>query len=223
MNDQKKPVLTFIAGVNGAGKSTYIKAFVKASNGPIVVFNPDIVQKKILEQDPGCKSVGKLILKDLERKLSLKKDMVLETTLAGATVINRVKAAKENGYQVNMVFVSLDKLDTHLKRIAARVGKGGHDIPPNVVERRFRTSYENFKKIAPEVDNLKVYDNTRQMNKVLEVQNGKVKYAGQLNEKLQEIFPGLQKIRNQKPQKLSAVEQLKQRREKQAQTKSLSR
>jgi len=191
MNDQKKPVLTFIGGVNGAGKSTYIKAFVKALNGLIVVFNPDIVQKKILEQDPGCKSVGKLILKDLEQKLSLKKDMVLETTLAGATVINRVKAAKENGYQVNMVFVSLDKLDTHLKRIAARVGKGGHDIPPNVVERRFRTSYENFKKIAPEVDNLKVYDNTRQMDKVLEVQNGKVKYAGQLNEKLQEIFPGL--------------------------------
>ncbi len=223
--DQKKPVLTFVTGVNGAGKSTYMADFEKDSDRPLEIFNPDSVAKKILAKNPnfGRLSLGKGVVRDLDYKLSLKKDLVIETTLSGASMLGRIRKAKQDGFRVNMVFVSLDKLETHINRVAARVKKGGHNVEAKDIKRRFQTSYENFKKIAPQVDSLTVYDNTLQMVKVLEVQNGKVKYAGQLNDKLQEIFPGLQKIRNQKKPKLSAVETLKLKREKQAQSKGLSR
>ena len=219
----QKPILTIVAGVNGAGKSTYMNQLKENSN--ILIHNPDSIRKKETKKNPGIGnlSIGRAIIKDRNQKLSLKQNMAWETTLSGATMIDHIKKAKKDGFQVNLVFVSLDKLNTHFKRIKERVLTGGHDIPAHDVKRRFRTSYENFKKVIPQVDNLKIYDNTRHFEKVLEGQNGKVKFAGQLNEKLQEIFPGLQKIRSQKPQKLSAVEQLKQNRKKQAQNKGLSR
>ncbi len=45
-------------------------------------------------------------------------------------------------------------------RVAARVSKGGHNIPEVVIERRYKKGIENFKKYAVEVDDWYVYDNS---------------------------------------------------------------
>jgi predicted ABC-type ATPase len=50
--------------------------------------------------------------------------------------------------------------ELHLKRIAARVAAGGHDIPETKVRERFDASRSNLVKLMPHLASLRVYDNS---------------------------------------------------------------
>ncbi len=136
-------------------------------------------------------------MNDLKHRLTAGKNLLLETTLSGASTIAQIRRARADGYRVDMIFLTLDRLETHIQRVAARVRRGGHDIPVRDIERRFHTSYENLKKVIPDIDNLKVYDNTlpygalNPLVKILEIQSGKVICVGKLTSKLKEIFPNI--------------------------------
>lgn len=46
------------------------------------------------------------------------------------------------------------------ERVALRVSKGGHNIPPEVIERRYFKGIKNFKKYADVVDDWYLFDNS---------------------------------------------------------------
>ena len=194
-----RPHLIFIAGVNGAGKSTFMADFQRAYPGELEIFNPDAVSKKIAAKHPeyGRLALWKDVVKELGLLLSSMKNIALETTLSGAATISQIRQAKQDGYRVEMIFLALDRLEIHIQRVKNRVQRGGHDIPVKDIERRFDTSYANLKKITSELDGLKIYDNTPapgeagSLRKILEIKDGKVICMGELSPRLKQVFPQL--------------------------------
>jgi predicted ABC-type ATPase len=55
-----------------------------------------------------------------------------------------VKAAQDLGYKVTLLFIWIDSPATAIQRVAERVVKGGHDIPSEVINRRYYRGLSNL-------------------------------------------------------------------------------
>ena len=72
-----------------------------------------------------------------------------------------IKTVKEKGYEVRLIYISLESEQIALSRIAQRVRKGGHDVPSKDVIRRYKTGKKRFWDIYRHlVDDWYVYDNS---------------------------------------------------------------
>ena len=52
-----------------------------------------------------------------------------------------------NGYEVILLFLSLNSINLAIKRVKTRVAEGGHNIPEEVIKRRYKSGLSNFFKI----------------------------------------------------------------------------
>ena len=87
-------------------------------------------------------------------------DFAFETTLSGLSYVQRLQSWKRAGYRIDIVY---------LKRVAARVRQGGHNVPQADVLRRFVRGWENFQRIyRPLADSWAVYDNSGGPPRLLE-------------------------------------------------------
>jgi len=59
----------------------------------------------------------------------------------------RLRRWKARGYRIEIVFLRIESPQLGLRRIAARVRQGGHDVPRADVLRRFDRGWENFKAV----------------------------------------------------------------------------
>ncbi len=80
--------------------------------------------------------------------------------MSGGRHLEFVKSAKQAGYNVVLFFIWLENYQLAKSRVAERVRKGGHNIPEDVIERRYKKGIENFSKYAAEVNDWYVYDNS---------------------------------------------------------------
>lgn len=64
------------------------------------------------------------------------------------------------GYVIHLYYIGLESPDISKERIRNRVLKGGHDIPSDVIDKRYIETFENLKKLLPLVDYARIYDNT---------------------------------------------------------------
>jgi len=84
-----------------------------------------------------------------------------ETTLSAKSYHLLIKRAKERGFTVTLLFFWLRSIDLAKVRVATRVLEGGHNIPPDVIERRYKSGITNlFRIYLPLVDEWIVYDNS---------------------------------------------------------------
>lgn len=87
-------------------------------------------------------------------------DFAFESTLSGLGYLSRLRRWKKAGYRIEIVYLTLPSPRLALRRIAARVRQGGHNVPKADVIRRFRRSWENFQSLyRPLADVWTVYDN----------------------------------------------------------------
>jgi predicted ABC-type ATPase len=71
-------------------------------------------------------------------------DFAFETTLATRSYVSLVKAAQQVGYNVTLLFIWLDSPKTAIQRVADRVSEGGHNIPEDVIDRRYYRGISNL-------------------------------------------------------------------------------
>ena len=152
-----------IAGVNGAGKSTLYKTKKEFLDMPRV--NTDEILREFGDwQNPAdLAKAGKEAVKLLKELLQGDKTFNQETTLCGKTIISNIRKAKENGFRIEMHYVSLDSADIAKKRVAHRVSVGGHGIPEEDIEKRYVETFENLKEVLPMCDLVALYDNTEEV------------------------------------------------------------
>lgn len=81
-------------------------------------------------------------------------------TLTGKTILKTIEKAKELGYKIYLFYVGVNSPEIAKERVKNRVLKGGHNIAPEVIEKRYYESFENLKKIISKCDYVKIYDNT---------------------------------------------------------------
>jgi len=140
------PNLYIIAGCNGAGKTTAsytvlpellnCNEFVNADNiaAGLSPFNPESVALE----------AGRIMLQRIDELLNKDVDFAFETTLSTRSYVSLVKKAQQKGYEVTLLFFWLSSPQMAMERVARRVSKGGHNIPGDVIERRYYRGMRNL-------------------------------------------------------------------------------
>ncbi|MCW5222133.1 zeta toxin family protein [Verminephrobacter aporrectodeae subsp. tuberculatae] len=164
-----RPQLWVFAGPNGAGKSTLVSRYRVASRIPIV--NPDDIARAIGPDDPGATSAqnqaGRLAIAQRKQLLQEGRSFGIETTLTGRRELPFMQTAKELGYKLNLVYVGLSEVEQSHVRVAARVQRGGHDVPEQDLLRRFDRSLGHLADAIGLSDRVRILDNSGKTYRLL--------------------------------------------------------
>lgn len=167
----KRPVCIVIAGPNGAGKTTFAREFLLKDTRVIHFVNADLIAGGLspLRPELAALAAGRIFLRELDRLAKARTDFAFESTLSGLVYLNRLKHWKAAGYRIEIVYLRLRSPQLALRRIAARVKQGGHNVPRADVLRRFTRSWTNFQNsYRLLVDTWSVYDNSGRTSQLLE-------------------------------------------------------
>ena len=155
------PTLYILAGPNGAGKTTASRYLLPEVFKTEIFINADIIAAQMNPENPEAASIaaGRQMLMEIEEKLFEKATFAIETTLSSKGYLHLVKRAQLIGYEVVLSFFWLPAFDICIKRVALRVKKGGHNIPPEVIERRFKQGLEMLPKCCSIVNRWRIFNN----------------------------------------------------------------
>lgn len=158
-----KPRVIIIAGPNGAGKTTFAREFLPNEAGCPVFVNADLIAAGLAPFAPETAAVqaGRLMLQELARHFASRTSFAFETTLSGRGYLRMIAQWQAAGYRVKLIFLELASADEAIARVAQRVKQGGHDIPVEVIRRRFIAGRSKFERLySPKVDAWALYDNS---------------------------------------------------------------
>jgi predicted ABC-type ATPase len=168
----KSPRCIVIAGPNGAGKTTFAREYLPKGAGVIYFVNADLIAAGLspLRPELAALAAGRLLLTELDRLARARVEFAFETTLSGLVHHSRLKRWKAAGYRIEIIFLRLPSTQLAMRRIAARVKQGGHNVPRADVLRRYARGWNNFQKsYRPLADLWEVYDNSQRTPQLLEI------------------------------------------------------
>lgn len=187
-----RPVLTVLAGVNGAGKSSVGGAALRATGAHY--FNPDeyarqLRERESLTQEKANAEAWTYGKGKLEEAIASGIDFAFESTLGGKTITDLLIQAAGGKHALDIWFVGLESVELHIARVARRVAKGGHPIPEADIRKRWVGSHENIIRLIPFVRTLRVFDNSREVDAgaepkpglLLSIEAGELVYPGPEN------------------------------------------
>ncbi len=155
--------IIIVAGPNGAGKTTFARSFLPAEAKLPRFINADLIAAGLAPFAPETAAIkaARLMLEEINLCAERGESFAFETTLSGLTYLRQIKQWREQGYLVNLFFLSLPNVETAIERVASRVRQGGHNVPEAVIRRRFVAGLDNFHKhYKMAVDDWTLYDNT---------------------------------------------------------------
>lgn len=158
-----KKNLYIVAGCNGAGKTTASYTILPEILECKEFVNADEIAKGLSPFQPESVALeaGRIMIKRINELIEKNKDFAFETTLSTKSYKNKIIKAKEQGYTITLLFFWLNNIDLAKERVKIRVKEGGHDIPENVIERRFIKGIINlFDIYLSLVDNAFIIDNS---------------------------------------------------------------
>lgn len=153
------PEVVVIAGPNGAGKSTYARLLLPEG---MIFVNADEVAKTLepVEAVNLDREAGRLVLRTLDLLAHRRASFAVETTLSSRSLAPRIESLRAVGYLFRLFYVYLPSTDLAVERVAARVRRGGHDIPDDIIRRRYERGLRNFFTLyRPVADRWRVYEN----------------------------------------------------------------
>ena len=104
---------------------------------------------------------GRIMLQRLDDLLLANENFAFETTLASRTFASLINRAKALDYEVTLLFFWLSSKELAANRVKTRVAEGGHNIPVDVIERRYDRGLLNFFELyLPLVNNWMFVDNS---------------------------------------------------------------
>lgn len=166
---EKEKILYIIAGCNGAGKTTAsLRVLPEVLNCKQFV-NADEIARGLSPLDPTSMALdaGRLMKARADQLLEGDENFAMETTLSARTYVKLVRRAQEKGFRVHLIFFWLKGPETAITRVAQRVQEGGHNVPQNVIIRRYYWGLNNlFNLFMPIVDVWMLFDNS-DMQKVM--------------------------------------------------------
>jgi predicted ABC-type ATPase len=168
------PNLYIIAGCNGAGKTTASFTVLPEILDCKEFVNADEIAKGLspFQPEKAAFDAGRIMLSRIHELMADQVDFAFETTLSTRSYVSLVKKAQAAGYRVSLLFFWLDSISTAKERVKHRVQQGGHNIPEDVIERRYSRGIQNLKRLyIPIVDYWIIFDNTREPVPVAESLN----------------------------------------------------
>ena len=138
--------LYIIAGPNGAGKTTASYTVLPEILNCKEFVNADEIARGISPFNPEKVAIqaGRLMLNRIKELINKGETFAFETTLSSKYFVEFIKKAKEKDYEIVLLFLMLDSVNLAIKRVETRVEEGGHDIPTDVIKRRYNNGMKNF-------------------------------------------------------------------------------
>ncbi|CAM5792537.1 zeta toxin family protein [Castellaniella caeni] len=140
------PTCWIIAGPNGAGKTTFALDYLPAVAQCQAFINADLIAAGLSPLNPEREQLAasRLYLAEIARCERARQDFAFETTLSGRGYLRLVDRLMQDGWRVELVYLALLHVQLSHDRVAERVEHGGHNIPPEAIDRRFARSLRNL-------------------------------------------------------------------------------
>jgi len=164
MKDSEQPIIYIIAGPNGAGKTTFASSFLPTFAKCREFLNADLIAAGLSPFAPESQAIraSELLLKRIDELVESRSSFSFETTLAARSYRNSISDWKELGYEVFLFYLWLPSADLAVQRVATRVKEGGHNIPEEVIRRRYlRGLWNLFELYEPILSKVQVRDGSR--------------------------------------------------------------
>jgi len=160
----KTKTLYIIAGCNGAGKTTASYTVLPEIWKCREFVNADEIAKGLSPFNPESVAIeaGRLMLQRIELLLEGEESFSIETTLSTRSYVGLIDQAHAKGFEVSLLFFWLPTPEVAISRVAIRVSEGGHNIPKDVIIRRYHLGINNlFKLYMDKVDYWMLVDNAQ--------------------------------------------------------------
>jgi predicted ABC-type ATPase len=159
---EENPLVVVIAGPNGAGKSTTATGLLQGALSVREFVNADTIAQgiSVFRPESVAMAAGRVMLARLRALAAAHVSFAFETTLASRSFARWLRQLRTQGYKVHLEFLSLASADLAVARVATRVREGGHDVPEEVIRRRFTFGLANFFSLyQPIADSWQVLEN----------------------------------------------------------------
>jgi predicted ABC-type ATPase len=164
-----------IAGPNGAGKTTFANEFLPIEGECLNFINADLIAKGLSPFQPEkvALKAGKLMVQQMNELASKGKSFAVETTFSGKDYVGRINNWKSSDYCIIVYYLKLQSVELAIERVKLRVSKGGHNIPEDVIRRRYERGWLNFQQIYKHLaDVWTVFDNSEKFPIILDESEG---------------------------------------------------
>ena len=152
----QRPIVVAVAGSNGAGKTTFYEAHLKACG--LRFLNADVLAGELgIDAYQAAEVAAKL----RQEFVSQEESFVFETVFSDPVgdKLSFLKQAAQQGYTVVLCFIGIADVDRSEERVAMRVSQGGHDVPTDKLTARFPRTMTNLKQAIRELPCVFVFDN----------------------------------------------------------------
>lgn len=125
--------------------------------------NADEIAKGLSPFNPESVAIeaGRLMLQRMDDLLSEGSDFAFETTLSTRSYVKFIERAQAKGYFVTLLYFWLPTPEQAIERVATRVREGGHNIPSDVIRRRYANGIKNLTALyIPLCNYWAIYDNS---------------------------------------------------------------
>ena len=190
MAPAKSDARTFwiIAGPNGYGKSplygsnrdaVYGNTVISDSTRPFWIINPDLLASRIRSAERLSSRTANVEAVErieawLKASIHAHQSIGVETVLSTGKYRRLVRAAKNKGFEIRLVYVILQSPTLNVERVKLRVKKGGHGVPiKKILDRRAR-SLQQLSWFLREADWALLFDNSRELRVIGQKENGTV-------------------------------------------------
>lgn len=141
--------LYIIAGCNGAGKTTAALTMLPEIWECREFVNADEIAKGISPYNPESVAIeaGRVMLGRINTLLKGNDSFAIETTLSTRSYSRMIEEAHRKGFSVQLLFFWLPSPHKAIRRVEERVCEGGHNVPTDVIIRRYKAGIDNLFKI----------------------------------------------------------------------------
>lgn len=163
---QAQPILVFLAGPNGGGKTTFFEEYLTELGLPYV--NADRIAATIRAAGPAIAQdvldrrafahAERLRRDFLDARISFCTETVFSDSVGAK--LKSLRTARVHGFAVFLVFIGLESPALSVARVNQRVAQGGHDIPAARLYARFPRTLANLRAAVAIVDEAFLFDNS---------------------------------------------------------------
>lgn len=174
----QRPIVVAVASSNGAGKTTFDHAHLKAAGLRFV--NADVLARELNLHPYAAAEVAATLRREL---IAQRESFIFETVFSdpAGEKLAFLKDAAAQGYTVALCFIGVGAPEVCDQRVAMRVSQGGHDVPPDKLAARFPRTMANLQAAIRELPHVLIFDNddlSRPFRLLASFANGRDEYIG---------------------------------------------
>jgi predicted ABC-type ATPase len=150
-----------VAGPNGAGKTT-LTSYLRARDIDFGEYiNPDDIALELVgSYEDRVNAAQKVADRLRDSCIKNLRSFSFETVMSHPSKLEVLARAKAAGFSTTLYFVGTDDPRINIYRVAARVKRGGHNVPNDRIVARWQRTMENLRPAMKIADNAFIFDNS---------------------------------------------------------------